>query len=71
MLSTPMYGKIIISIGYTMITQNDFSVTILDSADKALYFTKENVRNRVDNYEKLLESGDHKNAVEAGSVDLF
>jgi len=67
----PYIGKLTISIGYAKITESDFPATILDYADKALYYAKEHGRNSVYNYEILLENGELDDVVEAGSVDLF
>lgn len=67
----PLVGKITISIGFARISENDFPTTILDHADKALYFAKDQGRNRVYNYESLLATGRLKPLHEEGSVDLF
>ncbi len=67
----PLVGKITISIGFARISENDFPTTILDYADKALYFAKDQGRNRVYNYERLLASGRLRSLHEEGSVDLF
>jgi len=67
----PLVGKITISIGFARISENDFPTTILDHADKALYFAKDHGRNRVYNYENLLASGRLKPLHEEGTVDLF
>jgi len=69
--SFPYIGKLTISIGYAKITESDFPATILDCADKALYYAKDHGRNSVYNYESLLENGELDDTVEAGSVDLF
>ena len=67
----PLVGKITISIGFARITENDFPTTILDYADKALYYAKDQGRNRVYNYESLLASGRLQPLPEEGTVDLF
>jgi len=67
----PYVGKVTISIGYAMITENDFPATVLDCSDKALYYAKEHGRNSVHNYELLIKYGALEVAAELGSVDLF
>jgi diguanylate cyclase (GGDEF)-like protein len=67
----PLVGRITISIGFARITENDFPTSILDYADKALYFAKDQGRNRVYNYESLLASGRLRPQHEEGTVDLF
>lgn len=67
----PLVGGITISIGFARISENDFPTTILDYADKALYFAKDHGRNRVYNYESLLDSGHLRPLHEEGTVDLF
>lgn len=67
----PLVGKITISIGFARISENDFPTTILDYADKALYYAKDQGRNRVYNYESLLDSGCLQPLHEEGTVDLF
>lgn len=67
----PHVGLVTISIGFAAISEKDFPVTVLDFADKALYFSKQKGRNCVHNYESLLESGMLDEQSEAGEVDLF
>jgi len=67
----PLVGAVTISTGFAGIREQDYPVTILDYADKALYFAKEHGRNCIHSYEKLLETG-HLVAPEIeGSIDLF
>ena len=69
--SFPYVGKVTISMGYAMITENDFPATILDCADKALYYAKQHGRNCVHSYELLIKYGALEVAEDLGSVDLF
>lgn len=64
-------GKITVSLGFAKITENDFPATILGYADDALYYAKAHGRNRVFNYEKLVEGGELDKVDVTGSVDLF
>ena len=63
-------GHVTVSIGYARITENDYPEIVLDRADKALYFAKENGRNGVHGYERLAERGELA-PVALGSIDLF
>ena len=53
----PIVASVTISIGFTAVLPYDSPTDLVDRADKALYFAKENGRNRVDNYEDLCEAG--------------
>ncbi|MBI1889345.1 MAG: GGDEF domain-containing protein [Burkholderiales bacterium] len=68
----PQVGQITTSIGVTFIHPNDLPGTIIDRADQALYYCKENGRNRVAFYEQLIDEGKLQNkAAESGDIDLF
>ena len=67
----PMVGNITISIGYARISMNDHPTNVLDNADKALYFAKENGRNRLCNFEELVEQGELSVEQCEGDIELF
>lgn len=67
----PLVEKLTVSIGFTKINAGDFETMILEKADRALYYVKENGRNGVANFEKLIESGKLKDSQETTEVDLF
>ena len=67
----PQISKITVSLGYAMITKNDFSHVIMGRADQALYHAKEHGRNCVYNFEELLESGEAKEKRKAGTTIYF
>lgn len=69
--SFPQVGTVTISIGYAMIRERDYPPTILDLADKALYYAKEHSRNCVYNYESLVADGDIQDQKKSGTIDLF
>jgi diguanylate cyclase (GGDEF)-like protein len=67
----PQVGHVTVSIGYARITENDYPEIVLDRADKALYFAKQNGRNSVHGYESLTARGELASPVALGSIDLF
>jgi diguanylate cyclase (GGDEF)-like protein len=67
----PQVVEVTVSIGHAHVGPQDYPATVLDRADKALYFAKEHGRNRVAGYEGLCAAGELGSAVVAGSIDLF
>ncbi|MGF6712632.1 diguanylate cyclase (GGDEF)-like protein [Luteibacter sp. W1I16] len=67
----PQVGHVSVSIGYARITEHDYPEIVLDRADKALYFAKQNGRNSVHGYESLTRRGELAAPVSLGSIDLF
>ncbi len=67
----PQVVEVTVSVGYARVGAHDYPATVLDRADKALYFAKEHGRNRVEGYEVLREAGQLGESVVAGSIDLF
>jgi len=53
----PQVGQVTISIGATEMVRNTFAGTLLDYADKALYFSKQNGRNRLTFFEDMVGEG--------------
>jgi hypothetical protein len=53
----PIVGKVTVSIGCTKINAQSAAPLTIDQADKALYFCKEQGRNRVAKYEDLVAGG--------------
>jgi diguanylate cyclase (GGDEF)-like protein len=67
----PQAGNVTVSSGYTEIAEYDNSSQMIDRADSALYFAKNNGRNRVECYEKLIASGQLQSNVKEGDIELF
>lgn len=68
----PQIGQVTVSIGVTKMDPATFSATLLDHADKALYYAKQNGRNQVCFFEKLLENGlVESSEILAGEIELF
>ena len=68
----PQVGTISISIGFVEITQNSIPTEILGNADEALYFSKDNGRNQVNQYEELLATGSIEKAQKSSEdIELF
>ena len=64
-------GTVTISIGFAKIADKDYPPVILEFADKALYYAKENGRNCVHNYETLIEENKLASPKKPGDIDLF
>lgn len=64
----PGVGQVTVSIGFMKCERNTLPTTLIDQADQALYYAKENGRNQVVYYEDIAES---KSSVEEGDIDLF
>lgn len=67
----PQVGKVTVSIGAVEVNKQDLPTTVVEQADKALYYAKDNGRNQVCAYEKLLEQGKLNNILTSGDVELF
>lgn len=67
----PQVEHITVSIGYARIGSTDYPATVLDRADKALYFAKKHGRDRIYGYESLAAQGLLTQAMAPGSIDLF
>ena len=68
----PQVGTKTISIGVIQITANELPSTILDKADKALYYAKEHGRNQVCVYEQLVADGRLQvSETQIGDIELF
>jgi diguanylate cyclase (GGDEF)-like protein len=53
----PQVGQVTISIGATEMIRDTFAGTLLDYADKALYYSKQNGRNRLTFFEDMVTEG--------------
>jgi len=67
----PQVGQITVSIGVTFVGPTDLPVTIMDRADKALYYIKENGRNQVAFFEDLVATGRLQNNNIESDIELF
>jgi len=67
----PFIENITISCGFAKISEKDHSSTILDNADKAMYYAKENGRNSIYNYEHLIEKSLVSRKDDEGDIHLF
>ena len=67
----PQLGRITVSIGYALVTEHDYPAQILDHADQALYYAKNNGRNRVCEYSTLVRTGKISAEETSGSIVLF
>lgn len=68
----PQIGTKTISIGLVQIGLGEIMTSIIDKADRALYYAKTHGRNQVQAYEKLVESGElTPHSAGNGDVELF
>lgn len=67
----PLVGNITLSIGFTEASRNEFSQSIIERADRALYFAKDNGRNATYRFESLLQTGALNATSDSGDIDLF
>ena len=67
----PQVGKVTVSAGYTEIFAYGLPSQLIDHADLALYFAKNNGRNRVCFYEQLIADGDLQENKKEGDIELF
>ena len=70
----PLVGRITISVGFTQASKDAYEQVLMEHADKALYYAKENGRNAVYCYEQLVEEeilSDKPTVVEGSDIDLF
>lgn len=64
-------GKITVSTGYTEILDFDTASLLIDRADAALYFSKNNGRNQIAFYEELVTNGLLEESRKEGDIELF
>jgi len=70
--NVPQVGSVTISAGVVQVRDKGLLTSIIDQADKALYFSKEHGRNQVHAYEKLLFEGRLTDvSADTGDVELF
>jgi diguanylate cyclase (GGDEF)-like protein len=68
----PQVGHVTVSVGYARAAPGDYPESVIDRADKALYYAKEHGRNRTHGYEELLSCGELvADGTNTGSIDLF
>lgn len=67
----PQVGRVTISIGYACANRMDYPESLIERADKALYYAKEHGRNATCNYDQLKQRGLLDDHVATGSIDLF
>jgi diguanylate cyclase (GGDEF)-like protein len=66
----PLINSITISLGYAQLDQHVYIFDIVDRADKALYYVKDNGRNAISCFEVLIEQGLIKDRKELTDSDI-
>ncbi|NNG41453.1 GGDEF domain-containing protein [Pseudoalteromonas sp. NEC-BIFX-2020_002] len=67
----PFVVKMTLSIGMSRISPYDFPITVLENADKALYYAKENGRDKLCFYEELIADNLIDSPDKSSDIDLF
>lgn len=67
----PKVGKITVSIGIASLKPHDNPSSILEYADEALYYAKDNGRNQVFNYYELIKQGLINKKFISNDIELF
>ena len=71
-LDFPLNNNVTVSIGFCSFNNKTPLTTIIERADKALYYSKDNGRNRVSHFEALLEQNKVEDiSISEGDVELF
>ena len=68
----PMENKVTASVGYCEFTNKIPLSSIVERADKALYYSKDHGRNKVSEFEQLLDNNEIEDfIIDEGEVELF
>lgn len=67
----PQVGKVTASVGFTEVLPGDAPSGAFERADQAVYFAKQNGRNRVCSYGELVRQGLLKDSTKVGDIELF
>ncbi|MDH5538369.1 MAG: GGDEF domain-containing protein [Rhizobacter sp.] len=67
----PQVGRITVSVGFTEVGARDTPSAAFERADKAVYYAKDNGRNRVCGYADLVARGKLVDQAKVGDVELF
>ena len=67
----PQVGRVTVSIGMVKIRAQEHPTTVVQHADQALYYAKENGRNQTRNYHQLVQAGLLTERRYEGDIELF
>lgn len=67
----PLADKVTVSIGLTLVCEESLHTPSIGRADQALYYAKNNGRNCVHSFEKLIENDLLSRSPKTGSVEIF
>ena len=67
----PGIGHVTLSLGYARLGVSDYPQTVIECADRALYYAKQNGRNRACNHHQLVADGQLEEHKLDTAIDLF
>jgi diguanylate cyclase (GGDEF)-like protein len=67
----PRVGHITVSVGYTVVRDNDTPAAAFERADRAVYHAKSHGRNQVAHHADLVQQGHLTDTERSGDVELF
>lgn len=67
----PQVGRVTASVGFTEVLPGDAPSAAFERADQAVYYAKQNGRNRVCGHGELIRQGLLKDSTKVGDIELF
>ncbi len=67
----PQVGRVTLSLGYARVLPSDAPASAIERADAALYFAKQNGRNQIQDYDRLVAAGRLQRKTDRSEVELF
>lgn len=67
----PQVGRVTVSAGMVRISPQEYSLSVVERADQALYYAKQHGRNKICNYQRLVDAGVLKERRTDSDIELF